>query len=247
MRTRLALLALGTLSACSPNNDVTTPDDVATRFGDGEAGVYALQSVSGKSLPTEIITNESVRVIAIADTLFLFGNGKGTNVTVERVIDGSSTQGTVYRYESALTYTLDGSRLTVEFICNDVIALAACIAPPHLKGALDGTALNLDFAIAQRVPQRFTKAAGLSNVTSVQISPLDRLTVGVGKTLQLATTIRNAEGNVVTGRAVTWRTIIPGAATVSSAGTVYGVARGITLVSAFVDGRADTVSIHVEP
>ena len=246
MRTGIALLALGTLWACSPNNDVTTPNADVTRFGDGEAGIYALQSVANKALPAEVFTNEYGRVVAIADTLFLFGNGKGTNLTVERVFDESQPQGTVYRFESALNYTLDGNRMAVEFICNDVIALAACAAPPHLKGAFDGSALNFDFAMMQRVPQRFTKVAGPSSVASIQIAQVDRLTLRVGQTLQLATTIRDGGGNIVSGKVVAWRTIIRGAATVDNAGTVRGVARGITLVSAFVDGRADTVSVHVE-
>jgi len=249
MRTELALLAFAAtaLVACSPNNDVTTPNPDAARFGDGVAGAYALQSVNGKSLPAETSANDYVRVSALADTLFLFENGTGANVSVERIVDAEHPQGIVDRWESSLKYTLEGDRLSVEYYCNDVLVLASCAAPPHLRGALDGTTLNVDFAMIQRVPQRFTKVAGPSAVASVAISPGDRLTLKPGATLQLSAAVRDAGGNSVGGKNPTWRTIIAGAATVSNTGVVRGVAKGITLVTAFVDGRADTVTVHVEP
>jgi hypothetical protein len=249
MRTELALLTVvaGALVACSPNNDVTTPNADAARFGDGIPGAYALQSVSGKSLPADVVTNEYVRVASVADTLFLFENGTGANVSVERITDEAHPQGVVRRWEAFLKYTLDGNRLSVEYYCNDVIVLASCAAPPHLRGTFDAAGLNVDFAMQQRVPQRFTKVAGPSAVASVEISPLDRLTLKPGATLQLAAAVRDAAGNTVSGKNPTWRTIITGAATVTNAGVVRGVTKGITLVTAFVDGRADTVTVHVEP
>ena len=159
MRTELALLAFAAsaLAACSPNNDVTTPNADVTRVGDGGAGAYALQSVNGKSLPADVVTNEYVRVAAVADTLFLFENGTGANVSVERITDSEHPQGLMTRWESSFKYTLEGGRLSVEYYCNDVLVLASCAAPPHLLGSLDGTALNVDFALGQRVPQRFGK------------------------------------------------------------------------------------------
>jgi hypothetical protein len=248
MRTELALLALAaTVAACSPTNDVTTPNADAARFGDGTAGAYALQSVNGKSLPAETSANDYVRVAAVADTLFLFEDGTGANVSVERIVDAEHPQGVVDRWESSLKYTLEGNRLTVEYHCNDVLVLASCAAPPHLRGAFDGTALTVDFALLQKVPQRFTKVAGPSAVASVVIAPAGSLTLKPGATLQLTAAIHDRNGNAVTGRSPTWRTIMAGAATVSNAGVVRGVAKGITLITAFVDGRADTVTVHVEP
>ena len=249
MRTELALLAFagGALGACSPNNDVTTPNADAARFGDGVAGAYALQSVNGKSLPADVTVNDFIRVAAVADTLFLFENGTGANVTVERLTDAEHPQGVVDRYEGSFKYTLEGNRLAVEYYCNDVLVLAACAAPPHLRGTFDGMALNVDFAMVQRAPQRFTKVAGPSAVASVAIAAPERLTLKPGATLELAADVRDASGNRVSGKSPTWRTIITGAATVSNTGLVRGVTKGITLVTAFVDGRADTVTVHVEP
>ena len=248
MRKELALLVFGAAAAaCSPNNDGITPNGDVARFGDGVAGAYALQSVNGKALPAEVLTNEYVRVAAVADTLFLFENGTGANVSVERLTDEEHPQGATFRWEASLKYTLEGGRLSVEYYCNDVLVLASCAAPPHLRGALDGTTLDIDFALGHRVPQRFTKVAGPSAVASVAISPVDRLTLKPGATLQLAAAIQDANGNGVSGKTPTWRTIITGAATVNNTGLVRGVTKGITLVTAFVDGRADTVTVHVEP
>lgn len=249
MRTEVALLTFvaSAVVGCSPNNDVTTPNADAAPFGDGIAGAYALQSVSGKSLPADIVTNEYVRVAALADTLFLFENGTGANVSVERITDEQHPQGVVHRWEGSLKYTLENNRLSVEYYCNDVLVLASCAAPPHVRGTFDDVALNVDFALQQRVPQRFTKVAGPSAVASVEISPLERLTLKPGATLQLAAAVRDAAGNTVSGKNPTWRTIITGAASVTNSGVVRGVTKGITLVTAFVDGRADTVTVHVEP
>src|SRR5690349_23134073 len=110
MRTELALLTFATtaaLAACSPNNDVTTPNADAARFGDGVAGAYALQTVNGKLLPAEVNANDYVRVAAIADTLFLFEDGTGANVSVQRIVDAEHPQGAVERWEGWLKYTLE--------------------------------------------------------------------------------------------------------------------------------------------
>ena len=247
MRPVLVLLAFTSLAACSPNGDVTVPNADAARFGETEAGAYVLRSIAGKTLPADLFTNESVRVIAIADTLFLHGNGKGTMVSVERVIDESQPQGKIYRNDSAVELTINDGRFELEFVCNDVIVLAACAAPPHMKGAIDGTALNADFAMMQRVPQRFEKVAGPSNVVKVDIPATERLTVGLGGTLQLSARVLDAQGGTINGRVPSWKSLLPSVATVSTSGAVRGVARGITLISAHVDGRSDTVSVHVEP
>ncbi|MGE0442272.1 MAG: Ig-like domain-containing protein [Gemmatimonadales bacterium] len=69
--------------------------------------------------------------------------------------------------------------------------------------------------------------------------------IEVGQTLQLSATVRDAQGNVLTGRAVTWTSTAPTAATVSGTGLVTAVRHGAAGMVASVEGRADTAVVRV--
>lgn len=81
-------------------------------------------------------------------------------------------------------------------------------------------------------------------VASVAISPA-RDTVPVGGTTQLTVTLRDAAGNVLTGRDVSWSSSDAGVATVSGSGVVSGVAAGAASIAAVSEGRSATASITV--
>ena len=79
-------------------------------------------------------------------------------------------------------------------------------------------------------------------VASVQITPaLD--TVRAGETIQLAAVARDANGNVLTGRALTWATDDPAVATVDAAGLVTGVGNGEATITATSEGQSDVASV----
>ena len=81
-------------------------------------------------------------------------------------------------------------------------------------------------------------------VASVSISPGPALDLAVGATTQLSATARDADGNVLSGRAITWSTSAPGVATVSN-GLVTAIAAGVAQVRATSEGKTGEVAVSV--
>ena len=84
-------------------------------------------------------------------------------------------------------------------------------------------------------------------VDSIDVSP-NALTVTAGLTGQLTATTYDDEGNVLTGRAVSWTSGNGGIASVSEAtGLVTGVTPGVTWIHATSNGRSDSAQVTVIP
>lgn len=81
-------------------------------------------------------------------------------------------------------------------------------------------------------------------IASITVAPTND-TLLVGQAVQLSATLRDAANNVVAGRMVTWSTVSPNIATVSSAGLVTGVADGTAIVTASADQQSATATIRV--
>jgi hypothetical protein len=69
--------------------------------------------------------------------------------------------------------------------------------------------------------------------------------VPVGGTLQLAATVKDASGSILTTRPMTWSSSAAPVATVSATGAVSGVAAGSATVTAAVDGQTATSQVTV--
>lgn len=82
----------------------------------------------------------------------------------------------------------------------------------------------------------------LAPVASVTITPASA-TVGLGGSLQLAATVKDAGGNTLTGRAVTWQSSNSLAVTVSGTGLVRGVGQGDATITATSEGVSGTAAI----
>lgn len=81
-------------------------------------------------------------------------------------------------------------------------------------------------------------------VASVAVAP-ETLTVIPAGTRQLTATPKDAQGNALSGRTITWSTNASSVAMVSSAGLVTGVAAGTARVTATVEGQAATAQVTV--
>jgi uncharacterized protein YjdB len=83
-------------------------------------------------------------------------------------------------------------------------------------------------------------------VSSVIISP-GQGTVTVGQTLQLSAAVTDDQGNVLTGRPISFTSGSPGVATISATGLVTGVAPGTTTITATSEGKTGTATVTVTP
>jgi uncharacterized protein YjdB len=80
-------------------------------------------------------------------------------------------------------------------------------------------------------------------VASVVVSPVTAA-VFVGATVQFTATLRDAAGNVLLGRSITWASSAA-AATVSATGLVTGVAAGSVTITATSEGKTGSAAVTV--
>lgn len=81
-------------------------------------------------------------------------------------------------------------------------------------------------------------------VATVTVAPAAPI-VPVGTTVQLAATVKDAGGNVLTGRSVTWISSDPTIASVGTNGLVTGVAVGAVTITATSEGVNGTATVTV--
>ncbi|HEX9217107.1 MAG TPA: Ig-like domain-containing protein [Gemmatimonadales bacterium] len=81
-------------------------------------------------------------------------------------------------------------------------------------------------------------------VAGVTISP-SPTSVSVSQTVQLTATTRDAGGNVLTGRAVTWGSSDGTLATVNGSGLVTGVSTGFATITATSEGKSASADLTV--
>lgn len=83
-------------------------------------------------------------------------------------------------------------------------------------------------------------------VATVTLSPTT-LAVAFSATGQLTATLKDASGNTLTGRTITWTSANTAVATVSASGLATGVAVGSTTVTATSEGKSATANVVVSP
>lgn len=83
-------------------------------------------------------------------------------------------------------------------------------------------------------------------VASVQLN-LSQLSLAKGTTQQLSATAKDAQGRVLNGRAIEWRSNGPQVATVSQAGLVTAINIGTTSVTATIEGIEASAQVTVTP
>ena len=81
-------------------------------------------------------------------------------------------------------------------------------------------------------------------VATVTVSPASA-SVAAGQTVQLTATEKDAGGNVLTGRVVTWATSNAAVATVSTGGLVSGLVVGTATITATSEGKSGSSAITV--
>lgn len=83
-------------------------------------------------------------------------------------------------------------------------------------------------------------------VGSVTLAPTTLAAIVPGQTVTLTATVRDEQGNTLTGRTVTWGTGSQATATVTAGGVVTGVGPGATQVTASVEGKTGSINLTVD-
>ena len=124
---------------------------------------------------------------------------------------------------------------------------AAGTATVSTAGLVRGVAAGTATITARSEGQAGTAAVTvqLAPVATIALAPATN-TILITGTVQLTATLRDAGGNTLTGRSVTWETSAAGTATVSNAGLVTGVAAGNATITARSEGQAGTAAVTVQ-
>src|SRR5437762_926565 len=120
------------------------------------------------------------------------------------------------------------------------------VATVNGAGQATGVAVGAATLTATSEGKSGTAALTVTNVpvASVTVSPASA-SVPAGQTVQLTATLKDANGNTLTGRTVTWSSDNTAVATVSGSGLVSGVAGGAATITATSEGQSGSSAITV--
>ncbi len=120
------------------------------------------------------------------------------------------------------------------------------VATVSSSGLVTGAAAGSATITATSESQSATSAISVTSVpvASLSVSPASA-SLSTGQTTQLTATPRDASGNPLSGRAVSWSTSNAAVATVNSGGLVTGAAAGSATITATSEGKSGTSAITV--
>lgn len=238
--------------------------------GGAQLFVATLRDVDGATLTARPIAwsvnNVSVATVSSTGTVTALAPG---TVTVSAVSEGRVGQATVVvleRFADAVTLTPNSGTLQV----GAELALQAQVTDPAgtllpdriVSFSSDAplvatvTAAGLVTARAPGVARITASSEGKTAeaaitvvpvaVTQVAVTPLVS-EVLVGSARQLLAVARSATGAVLTGRDITWTSGAPGIASVNASGIVSGLAPGVAIMAATIDGVTGFATVTVRP
>jgi uncharacterized protein YjdB len=122
----------------------------------------------------------------------------------------------------------------------------ATIATVSSTGVVTGVAIG-----AAKITATSEGKTGTADVTvtpvpvaTVEVSP-PTSDLTIGQTIQLSAIAKDAKGNVLVGRPVSWTSGAPSVATISGTGLVTAVGAGTAVIFATVEGRTASASVNV--
>jgi uncharacterized protein YjdB len=218
-----------------------------------------LSNVAGKTTKAVIVTNPgTVTNLAVSGV-----TSSSATLTFTEVNDGTGqpasydvryAKGTI-SWGSATTVTqgtckvpLAGTTIGAKRTCT-VTGLAASTGYQFQLVAYRGTLnVNAVFGALSNVASGTTGATittpTVAPVASVSLSPTSSSLL-VGATQQFSATLKDATGNVLTGRSVTWTSSAPLIASVSSTGLAGGLLAGLSTITATSEGMSGTADLTV--
>lgn len=263
----IASAAMNVFGAPASNVTISVPNDSLSVGGTLQLAATAFdaagQPVTGRpmawqsSIPSVATVNASGLLTALAagqTTVSVIVDGKVASQLMTVVVPSPTTLNIL---PGSATLSV-GAQVTLRGEVRDQLGKVmtgltptwgssnAAIASVDAAGGVTGVANGSATINAALGGLRATAAVTVTAVAaaSVTITPAT-LTIDPGATLGLTATVKDAAGNVLPNRPVTWTSSAPTVATVSSAGVISGVAQGSTTISATHDGKTGTAVVTV--
>jgi uncharacterized protein YjdB len=212
----------------SSSNDAVAVVSSTGRVTGLKAGVVTITATC------EGVSGTAVVVVGVS-SIVVSPNPTSVNVAwtkqltaIARDAANNTIAGVVFQWSSASTTiaTVDGTGL-VTGRAPGTVAISASI------GSVSGSSSVI---------------VSLASVASVTVTP-SAPTVVAGQTVQLSTTLKDAQGNVLTGRTVTWKSSDTSRATVSGTGLVTTTLAGkgkTVIITATSEGQSGTSTVTIQ-
>src|SRR5438128_158131 len=218
----------GSFTATFDATPTGTGLDAATGLSQGAAAAYTDLAVIVRFNTGGTIDARNGGAYAATNSI---GYTAGTSYHFRVVVDVSSHTYSVYVTPAGGAEQTIGTGFAFRTEQSTVTALANWALT-----AITGTHTVCNFAITGSQPP--------APVATVTLTPASA-TVNEGQTLQLTATLKDANGNVLIGRSITWSSSNASAAGVSGTGLVTGVTAGSATIAATSEGQSGTSAITV--
>jgi len=240
--------AVATVSANGLVTGVATGSATITATSEGQSGTAAIAVMAPPSNPGTVpdlavagVTDSSV---TLSFTEVTDGTGLPASYDIRFAAGTISWGSATVVARGSCASPMAGSAIGAKRSCT-VLGLAAATGYQLQLVAFRGT-LYVDavFGGLSTVASGTTAAGAPRPVASVTISPA-AASLWVGSTQQLSAMIKDANGNVLSGRTVTWASSALGVAAVSVSGLVTGLAIGSATITATSEGITGSSALTV--
>jgi uncharacterized protein YjdB len=197
------------------------------------AGPATITATSADKSGTATITVTTVPVIPVVTTVTVAPTSASVvaGATTPLVATVKDQNGSVMTGQT-ITWTTSNS------------AVATVNSSGLVTGVAAGPATITATTAGKSGTSAITVTAVVPVVTTVTVAPTSA-SVAAGATTPLVATVKDQNGNVMTGQTITWTTSNSAVATVNSSGLVTGVAAGPATITATTAGKSGTSAITV--
>src|SRR6185503_14474051 len=239
---QLGQTATATATGLDQNGAATTLSDVTWASSNTSvATVSASGTITATGAGTAVITASSGGKTGSATITVIVGptiSGVIITLSASTAIQGQKVQASAAAIDQTGAtipsggVTWSSSNTVVATIDSTGVITALSPGTTTITGRIDGHSGQATFTVTT-VP-----------VASVSISPAN-VSLNIGGTQLMSVTVRDASGNTLTGRQVTWSSSDPTKASVSPTGTVQAIAAGTTTIVATSEGKSASATVTV--
>ncbi|MDB4913260.1 MAG: hypothetical protein JWM95_904 [Gemmatimonadetes bacterium] len=214
-------------SSSSPAVARVSVSGLITGVAEGTATISATSE--GKVGTTTVTVSNPVDAISISPTSATVAIGATTSL-VARVVDNTGA----LLMDRTVTWSSSDPAKAVVSQSGTVTGVGA--GTVTITAAAEGRSATAAITVGVPAPP--------AAVSTVTLSPLT-VSVPVGTTTTLTPVLKDALGNTLAGRVVTWSSTDPTRATVNSSGVVTGVAPGLVAILATSEGKTGNAAVTV--
>jgi uncharacterized protein YjdB len=209
-----------------------TPTGYVTAVGGGSAQVIATAGGKSGSATVTVAGPAAVVVGSVTVTPGSASGSAGQSAQFDAVV--KDTAGVELAGEEVTWSSTDPAVVAVTStgyataVGNGNAAIVATV-----KGKSGQAAITVTGGTTQPAP-----------VATISLSPAT-VSIGVGSIQPIAATVKDASGNVLSGRTITWTTSAPLIGSVNTLGVVTGLLAGTTTITATSEGKSATATVTV--